>query len=56
MIRPSIDAFAASLRRLLEDPGLRARPGRAARERVRREFLGLRHLTEYARLLEHLEV
>jgi trehalose synthase len=47
--------FAASVQRLLEDRALATRLGEAARERVREEFLGVRHLLEYARLIEELE-
>jgi trehalose synthase len=48
------DAFADALRRVLDDPELAARLGAAARERVRKEFLGFRHLVAYARLVEDL--
>jgi trehalose synthase len=50
-----LDAFAASLRRLLEDRALAQRLGRNARERVREEYLGVRHLLQYARLLEEVD-
>ena len=48
------DAFAAALGRLLGDPDEAARLGAAARERVRRDFLGLRQLADYAALIEDL--
>jgi trehalose synthase len=47
-------AFCRALVRLLEDAELRARLGAAAHARVRREFVGLRHLVQYGLLLsEH---
>jgi trehalose synthase len=49
-------AFGAQLRRLLENPEEARRLGEAARERVRERFLGIRHLLEYARLLELVDV
>jgi trehalose synthase len=45
-----VDAFAASLRRVLEDETLARRLARAARQRVKTQFLGVRHLLEYGRL------
>jgi len=47
-------AFSSAMRKLLTDHGLAERLGRAAHERVRDEFLGPRHMSEYTRLLEHL--
>jgi trehalose synthase len=47
-------AFAAALRRVLTDPDLASRLGAAARERVGHEFLPIRHLLDYARLLTAL--
>jgi len=57
LLRDPRDAneFAAALTSLLEDPELANRLGAAARERVRREFLGVRHLTQYADLLRLLD-
>jgi trehalose synthase len=49
-----LGAFGAALRRLLDDPPLAARLGTSARQRARDEFLGLRHLREYARLIERV--
>jgi len=49
------EEFATSLRRLLDAPEWAARLGAAARERVRKEFLGVRHLTQYADLLRQLD-
>ncbi len=42
--------FGRAVERLLTDPGLAARLGAAARERVRDEFLGDRHLEQYGAL------
>ncbi len=50
-----LDRFAELLGELLGDPALQARLGEAARERVRRHFLGLGHLLRYAELLEELD-
>jgi trehalose synthase len=46
------EALADVLDGLLRDPAEAERLGAAARERVRDRFLGLRHLTQYAQLLE----
>ena len=43
------------LTRLLEKPDVATRMGNAARERVRTHFLGLRHLLDYARLIEKID-
>jgi trehalose synthase len=48
------DAFAATLRRVLEQPELASELGRSARERVRREFLSLRSLLDFAALIREL--
>jgi trehalose synthase len=50
-----LDGFAGALRRLLEDEDAARELGRAARERVRSHFLGIRHLLEYGRLILELE-
>jgi trehalose synthase len=50
------DAFAAAVRRLLDDAQLARDLGAAARERVRTQFLGVRHLMEYGRLLADVAV
>lgn len=50
-----LTAFGAAVRRLLEEPALAERLGRAAHQRVLDEFTGVRHLTDYARLLERLD-
>jgi trehalose synthase len=49
-----LDGLAGALRRLLGHPGLSRRLGEAGRERVRRDFLGLRQLADYAGLVEEL--
>ncbi len=50
-----LDAFAACLRGLLLDPARAESLGAAARERVRERFLGVRHLLDYADLLQQLD-
>jgi len=50
-----LEEFATALRRLLEDPAWAQRLGATARDRVRDQFLGIRHLLEYARLIERLD-
>jgi trehalose synthase len=50
----NLPAFAARLAELLDDPALGARLGRSGHERVRAEFLGDRHLTQYLDLFEDL--
>jgi trehalose synthase len=50
-----LDGFAEALNRLLASPEEARRIGQCARERVRERFLGVRHLLEYARLIEDLE-
>lgn len=49
------DAFASSLRRLLEDPDYGRKLGENARRRVADEFLGLHSLAKYAALLDRLD-
>ena len=49
-----LDAFAAVLRRLLADPEQQRRLGDAGREHVRSQFLAIRHLSDYARLIGDL--
>ncbi len=49
-----LDGFADILERLLRDDELREKIGTAAREKVRVQFLGIRHLTDYANLIEQL--
>jgi trehalose synthase len=57
LIRDPTDlgAFGVALRRLLEDRALAERLGRHAYERARDEYLGLRHLIAYARLLDRVD-
>lgn len=50
-----LDAAASGIGRLLHDDELATRLGQAAKERVRDQFLGIRHLTQYADLLATLE-
>lgn len=47
--------FGSKLRRLLDDPALTARLGSSAKERVRERFLVVRHLGQYADLLQRLD-
>lgn len=49
-----LDEFAGVLETLLSDSELRRRIGTAARERVRERFLGIRHLLDYADLIESI--
>ena len=49
-----LSAFGAALRRLLDEPEEARRIGRAARERIRKEFLGTRQLIRYLDLLKRL--
>jgi len=46
-----LEAFGAAVRGLLEDPGAADRLGRAARARVRADYVGDLHLLRYADLL-----
>jgi trehalose synthase len=50
-----LGAFGVAVRRLLEDRPLAERLGSNARERARQEYLGLRHVLQYARLVGHIE-
>jgi len=50
-----LESFASLLGRLLADAGLRQRLGEQAHERVRTEYVPLRHLTQYAELLERID-
>ena len=50
-----LDAFAAALRHLLENPEAALQLGEAAHRRVAGEFLGFHHLAKYAELIERLE-
>ena len=49
-----LDAYAEQLAGLLRDPDRAERLGRGARERVRTQFLGDRHLTQYVDLFATL--
>jgi trehalose synthase len=49
-----LDAFAGAGHRVLSEPEVARRFGAAARERVRRDFLGIRLLADYAELVEEL--
>jgi trehalose synthase len=48
-------AFGQALGRVICDPVLARRLGDAARERARADFLGVRHLLQYARLIEDVD-
>ena len=50
-----IEAFAAALRRLLEDRAYAEGLGQNARQRVREQYLGIRHLSQYAELLKRVD-
>ena len=50
-----LQAFAATLRRLLEDRAYAEGLGQNARQRVREQYLGIRHLSQYAELLKRLD-
>jgi trehalose synthase len=47
-------AFGAAIKELISNPELAGRIGLAARERVRDEYLGTRHLIQYLHLLAAL--
>jgi trehalose synthase len=49
-----LDEYGAALDRVLQDPEGAARMGREAKKRVRDEFLGPRHLTQYFKLIASL--
>ncbi len=49
-----LDGFGSQLRELLEQPQRAAAIGAAARERVRERYLGVRHLIQYAELIQQL--
>jgi trehalose synthase len=49
-----LDAFAAAVRRLLDDEPLRIRMGIAARQEIETNFLGTRHLLNYLQVLRAL--
>jgi len=49
-----LDAFGQAVRRLLADPQMAQRIGATARERVRAQFLGSRHLMQYVELFQLL--
>jgi trehalose synthase len=51
-----LTTFSRTVREVLEDPVEAARIGDAGRERVREQFLGVRHLLQYAELLEKIDV
>jgi trehalose synthase len=50
-----LKAVATRLRRLLRDSELRQQLGQAAHERVKSEYLPVRHLRQYAELLERID-
>jgi trehalose synthase len=49
-----LEAFAEALRTVLEDAALAERLGANAQERVRQSYLGMRHLLQYAELVDRL--
>jgi trehalose synthase len=49
-----LERFAGCIRSILTDGGLASRLGAAARDRVREQFLFVRHMLEWADLFEHL--
>jgi trehalose synthase len=49
-----LESYGDAVHRLLDDPDLAARMGTSAKERVRHEFLGPRHLIQYVDLLGSL--
>jgi len=50
-----LETFGALVRRLLSEPEFARRLGERGRERVREQYLGLRHLIQYAELLRPSE-
>jgi len=50
-----LDAFSDTIREVLENPEDAARVGHDARARVREQFLGVRHLLQYAELLAAID-
>ncbi|MGH2956006.1 MAG: glycosyltransferase [Solirubrobacterales bacterium] len=49
-----LPAVAAAIESLLSDPERAKRIGKAARERIRKQYLGSRHLVQYATLIAEL--
>jgi trehalose synthase len=50
-----LTSFGTALHRVLEDSELASTLGNNGRERVREEFLGVRHLAQYGELLERID-
>ena len=50
-----VEAFAAALRRLLEDKAYAEGVGQNARQRVRERYLSVRHLSQYVKLLKRVD-
>jgi trehalose synthase len=50
-----LETFASLVRRLLSEPEFARRLGERGRERVRAQYLGIRHLIQYAKLLMSLD-
>ena len=50
-----LETFGALVRRLLSEPEFAHRLGERGRERVREQYLGIRHLVQYAELLAALD-
>ena len=49
------EAFATAVRRLLEDRAFAEALGQNARQRAQEQYLGVRHLTQYAELLKRVD-
>jgi trehalose synthase len=50
-----LPAFGEAVRRVLDDRQFAERLGANARDRVTHEYLGVRHLIQYAELLEQID-
>ena len=56
LVEPTdLSALNAAIKTILEDPALAERLGANARQRVVDDFLGVRHLVQYALLMEEIE-
>jgi hypothetical protein len=50
-----LEQFASDVRSLLDDPARRGRMGAQARSRALQQFLGDRHLEQWARLFARMD-